>query len=98
MLRNYPDPDYSDLRQVISEYNRTDTENIMIGNGATELIFLFARSLKFKTALIVAPTFTEYAMALNHAGTKIDYFKLEESKEFVPDIRTPEEKLLRKIL
>jgi threonine-phosphate decarboxylase len=86
MLRNYPDPEYSDLRQAIAEYNRTDIENVLIGNGATELIFLFARSFKFKTALIVAPTFIEYAMALDQAGTKTDYFKLEEEDGFIPDI------------
>jgi threonine-phosphate decarboxylase len=86
MLQSYPDPDYTDLRFAISEYNRTNAENILIGNGATELIFLFARSFKYRRALIVAPTFIEYAMALDHAGTKIDYFKLEEDEGFVLDI------------
>ena len=86
ILRNYPDPDYSDLRQVMAEYNGTDFENIIAGNGAIELIFLFARSLQFKNALIIAPAFVEYAMALSRAGTKIDYFRLAESEEFIPDI------------
>lgn len=82
MLQNYPDPDYSDLRQAIAEYNRTDNENILVGNGATELIFLFARSFKFKSALIAAPAFIEYGMALSRAGTKIEYFKLDERDAF----------------
>lgn len=86
MLRNYPDPEYFDLRKAVADYNGTDSENILVGNGATELIFLFARSLKFRTALIAAPAFAEYAMALGRAGTKIDYFKLEEAEEFVLDI------------
>jgi threonine-phosphate decarboxylase len=96
ILQRYPDPDYCDLTKAIAEYNRTDPENILVGNGATELIFLFARSLKFKTALIVAPTFIEYAMALSRAGTKIDYFKLEEKKGFSLNTEDLKKKLDKK--
>jgi threonine-phosphate decarboxylase len=83
MLQNYPDPEYSDLKQTIAEYSRTDIENVLAGNGATELIFLFARTIKFKKALIVAPAFIEYALALGRSGTKIDYFRQEEKDGFV---------------
>ncbi len=81
-VRNYPDPDYGDLRKSIAGYSGIDTGKILVGNGATELIFLFARALKFKRALIAAPAFIEYALALGRAGTKIDYFKLEEKEGF----------------
>ncbi|MBN2403077.1 MAG: threonine-phosphate decarboxylase [Spirochaetes bacterium] len=96
MLQSYPDPDYSDLRQAIAEYNKTDINNVLAGNGATELIFLFARSLKFKTALIIAPAFIEYAMALSSAGTKIEYFRLEEEEAFTLNVNRLKDKLNRK--
>ena len=40
-ITTYPDREYTSLRRCISEYVHTDFENIIVGNGSTELISLF---------------------------------------------------------
>ena len=85
ILQDYPDPDYNDLKLVLSEYNKISIDNILVGNGATELIFLFARTLKPKTALILSPGFIEYSLALHRAGTKISHYRLRDEEDFLPN-------------
>ena len=36
-ITTYPDRDYVQLRQCIANYCSTETENIIVGNGSTEL-------------------------------------------------------------
>ena len=59
ILEKYPDPDYIELRESIRKYNNIDIENIVVGNGATEILFLYMKSLKPKKAFVVAPSFAE---------------------------------------
>ena len=82
ILEKYPDPDYIELRESIGKYNNVDIENIVVGNGATEILFLYMKSLKPKKALIVAPTFAEYRRALESIDCEIDYFVLDEKEDF----------------
>ena len=93
IIQNYPDPDYLDLRNALAEYNASNIENILIGNGATELIYLFARIARPKTALIISPTFVEYHLALNQTGSKITYYRLKDENEFKVDLAELKEEL-----
>ena len=68
VLEKYPDPDYYDLRKKIAEYNGTEIENVLAGNGATELIFLYMKAVKPKKALILSPTFAEYERGIKSAA------------------------------
>jgi len=85
-LVNYPDPYYIELRKKIAEFNSVDMDNIIVGNGATEILFLYIRALKPKKVLILAPCFAEYERALKSVSTKIEYFELKESDNFYPNI------------
>ena len=40
-ITRYPDREYTKLRQCISAYTGAQLENIIVGNGSTELISLF---------------------------------------------------------
>lgn len=64
VLERYPDPEYMELRYEIAKFNKLKTENIVVGNGATEIIFLFTKVLDLQKVLIVAPTFGEYERAI----------------------------------
>jgi len=44
-IYHYPDPECRELVKQISQYLAVDTENILAGNGSTELIYLAARIL-----------------------------------------------------
>ena len=64
ILERYPDPDYIELRQKLAYLNKVDISNIILGNGATEIIFLFMKVINPKKILIAAPTFGEYERAV----------------------------------
>ena len=64
ILERYPDPDYIELRQKLAHLNKVDVSNIILGNGATEIIFLFMEVVNPQKVLIVSPTFGEYERAV----------------------------------
>ena len=64
ILERYPDPDYIELRQKLAHLNKVDISNIILGNGAIEIIFLFMEVINPKKILIVSPTFGEYERAV----------------------------------
>ena len=64
ILERYPDPDYVELRQKLAHLNKVDISNIVLGNGATEIIFLFMKVINPQKVLIVSPTFREYERAV----------------------------------
>lgn len=70
-LCEYPEIDGEAARQAISKNIGLPMENIILGNGATDLIYLIARSFKFRRAMVLAPTFTEYESALEQSGTQV---------------------------
>ena len=92
-LTNYPDPYYIELREKIGEHNSVTKENIIVGNGATEILFLYMRAVKPKKVLVLAPCFSEYVRALKSVGAQIEYFELKEKNNFYPDIQTLKKKL-----
>lgn len=86
-LVNYPDPNYDNLKNSISKYINIPKENLIVGNGATEIIFLTMRALKPQKALIICPTFAEYERALEEVEASIDYFELSnDGDKFFIDI------------
>lgn len=68
LLSHYPDPDCWDLRQAVATFWRIDPEQIVVGNGSTELIDALPRALGIHRLLVVQPTFSEYAAAMDRAG------------------------------
>jgi threonine-phosphate decarboxylase len=90
---SYPDPDYLDLRTALAEYCNVDVADITVGNGATEIIFLYMKSLKVKRAVILSPTFAEYERAVKAAGGEADYFELKEEDGFKINIESLKEKI-----
>lgn len=92
-LINYPDPCYIELRKKIAEFNSINIDNIIVGNGATEILFLYTRALKPKKVLVLAPCFAEYERALKSVSARIEYFELKESDNFYPDIEKLKEEI-----
>lgn len=74
----YPDSDSNELRQVIASHYGINGGNVVVGNGSTELMYLFAETfLKAgETVLIPAPTFGEYESAVRKAGETPKFVKL----------------------
>lgn len=84
-ITSYPDRDYTALRTSISKYIHLDKENIIVGNGSTELISLFIQITAPKKALLMTPTYSEYERELALQGGTLDYFPLSEEDNFTCD-------------
>jgi threonine-phosphate decarboxylase len=84
---HYPDPDCWQLRHVLAQQCRVDPEMILVGNGSTELIHLLPRALAIKSALIIGPTFEEYAHALMDAGSVVQYVHAKREERFRPPLQ-----------
>jgi len=85
-LVNYPDPECTDLKLEISKYLGVSENSIIIGNGASEVIFLIFDVLRIRKVLIPAPTFIEYAKAAQTYGAQVEYYQLKEENDFRLDV------------
>lgn len=92
-IMSYPDREYTALRKRISEYVKTDIDNVIVGNGSTELISLFIQIKHPKKALIVGPTYSEYEREVSLGGGSTLYYRLEEENNFIIDIPSLDEEL-----
>ena len=75
----YPDSNSNELRQVIaSHFGKITKGNVVVGNGSTELMYLFTEVFlkKGDKALIPAPTFGEYESAVRKTGETPKFAKL----------------------
>ncbi len=78
-ISSYPDSDSTALRKALAKhYGGINEDNVVIGNGSTELIYLFAEAFMQKgdVAVIPAPSFGEYESAVRRAGAKVKHVKL----------------------
>ena len=85
-ITSYPDREYTSLRQSMAAYCGCDYENIVVGNGSTELISLFIQIRHPKKALILGPTYSEYEREIMLDGGTTHYYPLKESNDFVLDV------------
>jgi threonine-phosphate decarboxylase len=92
-IMSYPDRDYTELRKCIALYVNAEAENIIVGNGSTELISLFIQIKHPKKALIIGPTYSEYEREITLGGGATHYYRLEEENDFNLDLHKLEEEL-----
>ena len=78
----YPDPDCTALRKRLAEAVGTDPEDILMGNGADDMIYRLAFALRPREVLLTAPGFSEYEKSALQAGARIRYHELSEENGF----------------
>ncbi|MGF0033011.1 pyridoxal phosphate-dependent aminotransferase [Bariatricus sp. SGI.154] len=86
VISSYPDRNYTSLKETIGAYCHTSPEYIVVGNGSTELISLLISQRAPKKALVLGPTYSEYARELSLVGGTISYYNLKESNDFILDV------------
>lgn len=67
-VEEYPDPEYRELRRGLANYWQLAEEQIVPGNGASELIPGIIRTLSPKTCMVTAPCYSGYETALSAAA------------------------------
>ena len=86
VLTAYPDPEYTELRKHIASYAGCKPDQVLVGNGCTELISLFIGIHHPKKALVVSPTYSEYERELRLVGSEVNYYALKEELDFQMDV------------
>ena len=86
-LQIYPDSESLKLRKNLQSYTKIPLSQIVVGNGATEIIYNFCKAfLSEKTpVLIPVPTFGEYEVAAKLAGAKVGFYKTMDLKKNIDD-------------
>ncbi|MCE9652330.1 MAG: histidinol-phosphate aminotransferase family protein [Nitrosarchaeum sp.] len=76
-IQIYPDSESIQLTKSLQHYTKIHSSQIVIGNGATEIIYNFCQAfLSVKTpVLIPIPIFGEYESAAKLSGAKVSFFK-----------------------
>lgn len=89
-IEKYPDLSYYELKEAVSEYenkklDRADIisrDNLILGNGAAEVIYSVVRAINPDKTMILAPTFSEYEESVSSISKEIVIYNLKEDDDF----------------
>jgi threonine-phosphate decarboxylase len=87
LVQHYPDPDCFSLKQVIARRWKISSDRLVIGSGSSELIDVIPRALCIRSALIVGPTYGEYARAVDRAGGRSRMVLASRKEEYRPPLQ-----------
>ncbi|MBM2831575.1 MAG: L-threonine 3-O-phosphate decarboxylase [Dehalococcoidia bacterium] len=81
---SYPDPDSGEIRRALARMTGVAPDQIVVGNGSTELIYLLAHTYlnKGDRAVILSPTFGEYEAACRLVVARIELIHSKEEDGF----------------
>jgi threonine-phosphate decarboxylase len=88
-MQLYPDENATGLVRALSNRLNIAAEMILPGNGATELLYFWLRTVRPRTATLIVPTFSEYRKALESTGAEIRTIRLQPDNHFrLPAVET----------
>ena len=90
-INQYPDPAQQKLRERIAALEGVGTENVVCGNGASELLMAAVHAIMPRKALITAPCYAGYAVALKASDAEVTEYLLDEKKDFELDENFPDQ-------
>lgn len=83
---HYPDPDCSRLVKAVCQRYGVPEDEVLIGNGSTEIIYLIPRALDLPRVVVPVPTYADYLTYADSAGLTVDTMLLPESAGFELDL------------
>ena len=81
-IPRYPDPYGEELKEALANRHGMRPEELLLGNGSTQLIYLLCFALRPRKALVVGPAFSEHANALKLADAKVRFLSLAADDSF----------------
>ncbi len=84
-LIHYPDPDATELVEAIAALHRIPVDQILVGNGATELLHLLPRALGCSSLLLPVPSYADYEEPARLSGLSIEHLPLSPDTGFMLD-------------
>ncbi len=98
LIKHYPDPDHEWLLEVLAKSAGVEPKNVVLGNGSTELIYLFNEVFLESEyeAIIPVPSFSEYKAAIERFGGNITFVKCDSSTNFQLNVEELESTISKK--
>lgn len=93
LCSRYPDPLCRRLRKRLALWENVGEESLIFGAGAADLIFRICFALRPETGTVTAPSFEEYRLAMEGAGSQVKAIPLHEKNGFRPDFQNIKEAL-----
>lgn len=84
-IHQYPDPAQQKLREGIASMEGISADNVICGNGASELLMAAVHAVMPRKALITAPCYAGYAVALKASDAEITEHLIDEKTDFALD-------------
>jgi threonine-phosphate decarboxylase len=81
-----PEAGADHIIRLFSRYHDIDPKSVLAGNGTTQLIHILPQALKTQQALILAPTYSDYADACRMYGVAYRFRIAEEKNNFTHDL------------
>lgn len=81
-LIHYPDPNYTGARISLEKYWNIPKDEIVFGNGASELIHILPKIKKFDLAVIAQPSYIDYQKSIELTGLQIQEIHLQKESNF----------------
>jgi threonine-phosphate decarboxylase len=78
----YPEEMPTRLARRLSDQLGVPASEILPGNGATELLYFWLRTIRARTATLIIPTFSEYWRALKSVEVEISEIRLRSDDHF----------------
>ncbi|HCB92468.1 MAG TPA: threonine-phosphate decarboxylase [Selenomonas sp.] len=85
-IEHYPEPDAPKLKNALGKHYDLPVEQIILGNGASELFYLFFYTVRPKKVLIPVPSFGEYERAAIASGAEPFFLQLRQDMDFSIDL------------
>lgn len=85
-ITSYPDRNYTALRHSIAGYCGVDSEQLVLGNGTSELIRLAIETIAPKKTMVIEPAYSEYGNAARLAGSDVQVYMLKNLDDFEIDV------------
>ncbi|MGA2401512.1 MAG: cobyric acid synthase [Syntrophobacteraceae bacterium] len=92
-LVQYPDSTCSILVQTLASNYGVSAEEVLIGNGSTELLYLLPRAVPKSRAVIPVPSYLDYRRVCELAGLTVEEMLLREDNGFRLDLSALDLKL-----
>ncbi len=83
-LHRYPENEMTTIRELYAKYAKTESKNIIVGNGSDEVIELVASMVikQGKKALTLGPDFVMYDFFVSRFGGELKTYNIEKNMKF----------------
>ncbi|OCA82801.1 threonine-phosphate decarboxylase CobD [Pseudobacillus wudalianchiensis] len=78
VISDYPDPYGKSITRQIAQLSQVDEQQVVLGNGAAEVIQFLGQLWRGCKVIIVQPAFSEYETACRAYGCEIEYVLINE--------------------